>query len=127
MTWTLINTITILIRALSCHTTMKITDVVCDAHLNCTLDLMSLCQRLRNCRYELKTFPSLIWQHRNIGCKCLVFANGIINSNGKASSFDESPQRLRRYARQLQKRGFPIQLRIVKIITTLPSHTLSGE
>ena len=71
------------------HSTMKITNVVCSAHLNCTVDLISLCQRLRNRRYEPRSFPGLIWQHRNIGGNCLVFANGVINSNGKASSFRE--------------------------------------
>ena len=55
-----------------------------------------------------------------------MFANSVINSNGRASSFHEGRQRLRRYARQLQKRGFPTQLRNVKIITASASHTLSG-
>ena len=105
---------------------MKITNVVCGAHLNCTIDLISLCQRLRNCRYEPRSFPSLIWQHRNIGGNCLVFANGVINSNGKASSFREGRQRLCRYARLLQKYGCPVYLTDVKIITVSASHTLSG-
>ena len=76
MTRTLINTLTIPVAT---HSTMKITNVVYSAHLNCTIDLISLCQRLRSCRYEPRSFPSLIWQHRNIGGNCLVFANGVIN------------------------------------------------
>ena len=105
---------------------MKITNVLCNAHLNCTVDLISLCQRLRNCHHEPRSFPSLIWQHRNIGSNCLVFAKGVINSNGKASSFHECRQRLRRYARLLQKYGCPVYLTDAKLITASASHTLSG-
>ena len=123
MTRTLINTLTIPVAT---HSTMKITNVVCSAHLNCTVDLISLCQRLRNCRYEPRSFPSLIWQHRNIGGNCLVFAYGVINSNGKASSFREGRKRLCRYARLLQKYGCPVYLTDAKIITVSASHTLSG-
>ena len=123
MTRTLINTLTIPVAT---HSTMKITNVVCSAHLNCTIDLISLCQRLSNCRYEPRSFPSLIWQHRNIGGNCLVFANGVINSNGKASSFREGQQRLCRYARLLHKYGCPVYLTDAKIITVSASHTFSG-
>ena len=45
---------------------MKITNVVFSAHLDCTVDLNALCQGLWNCRYDPKTFPRLIWQHRVI-------------------------------------------------------------
>ena len=117
VTRTLINTLTIPVAT---HSTMKITNVVCSAHLNCTIDLISLCQRLRNCRYEPRSFPSLIWQHRNIDGNCLVFANGVINSNGKASSFREGRKRLCRYARLLQKYGCPVYLTDAKIITAQP-------
>ena len=123
VTRTLINTLTI---PAATYSTMKITNVVCSAHLNCTVDLISLCQRLRNCQYEPRSFPGLIWQHRNIGSNCLVFANGVINSNGKATSFHEGRQRLRRYDSLLQKYGCPVYLTDAKIITASASHTLSG-
>ena len=54
-----------------------------------------------------------------------MFANGDINSNGKASSFREGRQRLRRYARLLQKYACPVYLTDAKIITVSASHTLS--
>lgn len=104
---------------------MKITNVVYSAHLRCPIDLRDLCQRLSNVRYDPKTFPGLIWQHRIIGGNCLVFPNGIINCNGSASSADEGRLRLRRYARQLQKMGLPVQLRKVKMLTASASHSLS--
>ena len=105
---------------------MKITNVVFSANLCCLFDLRKLCQRLWNSRYDPKTFPGLIWQHKIIGGNCLVFSNGVINCNGKAASFEEGRQRLRRYARQLQTRGFPVRLRDVKLITVSTSHTLSS-
>ena len=54
-----------------------------------------------------------------------MFANGMISCNRKASSFEEGRQILSRYVRQLQKRGFPVCLRDVKIILVSASHTLN--
>ena len=105
---------------------MKITNVVYSAHVGCPMDLTTLCGLLWNTRYDPKTFPGLIWQHRLIGGNCLVFANGVVNCNGKASSFQEGRQRLRQYARKLQNLGCPVRLRDVKIITVSASHTLSS-
>lgn len=104
---------------------MKITNVVYSAHLCCPIDLRDLCQCLWNARYDPKTFPGLVWQHKIIGGNCLVFSNGIINCNGRVSSFEEGRRRLRRYARQLQQMGFPVRLREVKMLTASASHSLS--
>ena len=104
---------------------MKITNVVYSAHLGCSMDLAGLCQRLWNCRYDPRTFPGLIWQHRLIGGNCLVFASGAINCNGKAVSFEEGRQRLQKYARKLQNLGCPVRLRDIKILTVSASHALS--
>ena len=104
---------------------MKITNVVYSAHIGCSMDLAGLCQRLWNCRYDPRTFPGLIWQHRLIGGNCLVFASGVINCNGKAVTFEEGCQRLRKYARKLQNLGCPVRLRDTKILTVSASHTLS--
>lgn len=106
---------------------MKITNVVYSAHLRCPIDLRDLCQRLSNVRYDPKTFPGLIWQHKVIGGNCLVFSNGVINCNGGASSAKDGCRRLRRYARQLQKMGLPVQLREVKMVTMSASHSLSTD
>ena len=105
---------------------MKITNVVHTAELCCHIDLGELCRSLWNARYDPKTFPGLIWQHRVIGGNCLVFPNGKINCNGSASSAEEGRQRLRRYARQLQKMGLPVRLKDVRMVTASASHTLSA-
>ena len=92
------------------------------AELCCHIDLGELCRSLWNARYDPKTFPELIWQHRVIGGNCLVFPNGKINCNGSASSAEEGRQRLRRYARQLQKMGLPVRLKDVRMVTASASH-----
>ena len=54
-----------------------------------------------------------------------MFASGVINYNGKAVSFEEDCQRLRKYARKLQNLGCPVRLKDTKILTVSASHTLS--
>jgi TATA-box binding protein (TBP) (component of TFIID and TFIIIB) len=48
-----------------------------------------------------------------------------MNCNGKALSLQEGKQRLRRYARILQKVGYSIYLKDIKLITLSACHTLS--
>ena len=85
----------------------------------------ALCQGLWNCRYDPKTFPGLVWHHRVIGGNCLVFANGIINCNGKASSFAEG--RMSTWICQTaSKYGCSVGLKDVKIIMASASQTFSG-
>jgi TATA-box binding protein (TBP) (component of TFIID and TFIIIB) len=104
---------------------MIITNVVCSANLSCSIDLRHLCHCIANARYDPKRFPGLIWQHKTIGGNCLVFSNGVINCNGKAPSITEGRQRLRQYARRIQRLGFTVRLKEIKLITISASHTLS--
>lgn len=94
--------------------------------LGCPIDLLQLAYRLRNVRYDPKSFSGVIWQHRSIGGNCLLFSNGKINCNGKCSSFREGRHRLRRYARCLQKMGYPVYLSNVRLVTASAVHQLSG-
>lgn len=104
---------------------MIITNVVCSANLGCSINLRHLCYRIANARFDPRTFPGLIWQHKTIGGNCLVFSNGVINCNGKASSVREGQQRLRQYARRIQRLGFTVLLNKTKCLTISASHTLS--
>ena len=104
---------------------MYITNVVFSANIGCEIDLRKLCYRLTNVRYDPRRFPGLIWQHKNIGGNCLIFSNGVINCNGKAASPEDCRLRLRRYARRLQRLGYPVNLKDVKCITVSATHTLS--
>ncbi len=105
---------------------MFITNVVYGGDLNRRFDLTELAGRLSNVRYDPKSFPGLIWQHRRIGGNCLLFSNGKINCNGKARSFERGKRRLREYARLIQKMGYDVRLTGVKLITASASHELSG-
>ena len=96
------------------------------AQLNCPIDLRQLFYKITNVRYNPAQFPVLIWQHRKAGGNCLVFSNGIINCNGKVSSKREGYERIRKYARLLQKCGYPVNLMDVKLLTMSMSHTLSS-
>ena len=101
---------------------MQLTNVVVQAHLNCNLNLRELVGVLTNVRYDPVKFSGLIWQHRRIGGNCLLFANGKINCNGKCSSIQEGIRRLRRYARLLQRKGCPVRLSNVRVLTVSASH-----
>ena len=96
---------------------MRITNVVVQGDLGCTIDLRNLTYKLTNVRYDPKSFSGVIWQHRKIGGNCLIFSNGKINTNGKCSTLQEGTQRLRRYARLLQRKGYSIRLNGVRLIT----------
>ena len=106
---------------------MYLTNVVCSANIGCMIDLRRLCYSISDVRYDPRRFPGLIWQHRKIGGNCLVFSSGVINCNGKATSFEEGFKRLRRYARRLQKLGLKVELKDVKCITVSASHALSAD
>jgi TATA-box binding protein (TBP) (component of TFIID and TFIIIB) len=96
---------------------MQLTNVGVQADLGCSLDLRVLTYRVTNARYDPKVFSAVVWQHRKIGGNCLLFSNGKINCNGKCLSLQDVRRRLRRYARQLQKMNYPVQLTNVRVVT----------
>ena len=105
---------------------MIITNVVYSANLRCELELKKLCYRLTNVSYNPAKFPGLVWKHKRIGGNCLVFSSWVINCNGFARDFKSGYQRLRRYARCLQKLGYPVQLTDVKRLTASAYQKLSS-
>lgn len=106
---------------------MRLTNVVVQGDLGCSVDLRHLTETLANVRYEPRSFSAMIWQHRKIKGNCMLFSTGQINCNRKCSSFLEGRQRLRRYARIVQKLGYAVKLRHVRVITASASHLLSGR
>ena len=106
---------------------MYLTNVVCSAHLGCTVSLQELCGRLENARYEPSRFPGLVWKHGIIGGNCLIFSNGKIQCQGKANSFEEGIQRQKHYARELQNLGLSVELKEIKVLTVSAFHTLSND
>ena len=106
---------------------MKLTNVVVQANLDCSIDLAQIARELVNIRYHPKVFNGVIWQHRKIGGNCLLFANGYMNCNGKCSSFQEARKRLRKYARVLQNMGVPVNLKRIEIVTASGVYQLGGR
>ena len=104
---------------------MHLTNVVVQACLGCRFDLSQIAREITNVRYDPRNFNGLIWQHRMIGGNCLLFANGNINCNGKCSSVRAGKERLRRYARLLQRMGYAIKLQKIKLVTASAVHQLS--
>jgi transcription initiation factor TFIID TATA-box-binding protein len=93
------------------------TNIVCTSDLGCPIDLRSLTLTQRNIRYDRRTFSAVIWKHPSIGGTCMVFGNGKIGVNGNAKTPAEARRRVRRYARLVQKRGWPVTLNTIKIVT----------
>nr|XP_022316631.1 TATA-box-binding protein 2-like [Crassostrea virginica] len=106
---------------------MQLTNVVVQARLNCDLDLRALANAMVNVRYDPTRFSGLIWQHRNIGGNCLLFANGKVNCNGKCDTIQQGVRRLRRYSRLLQRKGCHVTLSNVRVLTVSASHRLDGR
>lgn len=105
---------------------MYLTNVVCSAHVGCSVTLTDLCYHLSNARYDPAQFSGLMWQHRTVGGNCFVFSSGVIQCQGKATSLREGVQRLRCYARMLQKKGLKVELQHVKVVTASACHVLSA-
>ena len=105
---------------------MFITNVVYSAYLLCTFNMRKLCYQLTNVTYKTIRLPGLIWQHPYIGRNCLIFGNGNIHCNGKAGCFGEGHERLRKYARCLQRLGYKVHVTPLKRLTSSANHKLSS-
>lgn len=103
-----------------------ITNIVCNADLQCPIDLKLLTLRCGNITYNPQNFSAAIWRHKRIGGTCMVFDNGKIMVNGKVNSTKEAKQRLRRYARLIQKLGWKIYLKQIVISTISAFFKLDG-
>ena len=103
-----------------------ITNIVCHADLRCSIDLRDLASKGANMTYDPSKFPAVIWKHKVIGGTCMIFKSGKIMVNGKIESIREARQRMRRYARRLQKIGWNISLKRIIISTMSAFYKLEG-
>jgi transcription initiation factor TFIID TATA-box-binding protein len=102
------------------------TNIVCTSDLGCVIDLRLLTMTNRNIRYSPSIFNAAIWQHPCIRGTCMIFANGKICVNGNAKTLTESRIRVRRYARIVQKRGWSVHLKPIKIVTMSAYYRIDG-
>ena len=54
-----------------------ITNIVCHADLECSINLKDLTSKCVNIIYDPSKFPAAIWKHKTIGGTCMVFSKVI--------------------------------------------------
>ncbi|KAJ2520731.1 TATA-binding protein (TBP), partial [Coemansia sp. RSA 1937] len=81
-------------------------NIVATVNLDCRLDLKSIALHARNAEYNPKRFAAVIMRIREPKTTALIFASGKMVVTG-AKSEDDSKLAARKYARIVQKLGFP--------------------
>ncbi|KAK3153779.1 hypothetical protein QOZ80_2BG0181030 [Eleusine coracana subsp. coracana] len=83
-------------------------------NLDCRLDLQKITLRARNAEYNPKRFAAVIMRIREPKTTALVFASGKMVCTG-AKSEEHSKLAARKYARIIQKLGYPARFQDFKI------------
>lgn len=89
-------------------------NVVATVNLGCKLDLKEIALHARNAEYNPKRFAAVIMRIREPKTTALIFASGKMVVTG-AKSEDDSRMAARRYAKIVQKLGFPASFKDFKI------------
>eukprot|EP01115_Flamella_aegyptia_P005479 TRINITY_DN22_c3_g1_i2.p1 TRINITY_DN22_c3_g1~~TRINITY_DN22_c3_g1_i2.p1 ORF type:complete len:263 (-),score=53.47 TRINITY_DN22_c3_g1_i2:36-824(-) len=89
-------------------------NIVSTVNLGCTLDLKQIALRARNAEYNPKRFAAVIMRIRTPKTTALIFKSGKMVCTG-AKSEELSCLAARKYARIIQKLGFPAKFTEFKI------------
>uniref|UniRef100_A0A3P8ZDI1 TATA-box binding protein like 2 n=2 Tax=Esox lucius TaxID=8010 RepID=A0A3P8ZDI1_ESOLU len=89
-------------------------NIVSTVNLACPLDLKSIALQARNAEYNPKRFAAVIMRIREPRTTALIFSSGKMVCTG-AKSEDQSRLAARKYARVVQKLGFPAKFLDFKI------------
>ncbi|CAB4312582.1 unnamed protein product [Prunus armeniaca] len=89
-------------------------NIVSTVNLDCKLDLKAIALQARNAEYNPKRFAAVIMRIREPKTTALIFASGKMVCTG-AKSEQQSKLAARKYARIIQKLGFPAQFKDFKI------------
>ncbi|XP_048626746.1 TATA-box-binding protein 2-like [Brassica napus] len=89
-------------------------NIVSTVNLDCKLDLKSIALQARNAEYNPKRFAAVIMRIREPKTTALIFASGKMVCTG-AKSEHFSKLAARKYARIVQKLGFPAKFKDFKI------------
>ncbi|XP_057437684.1 TATA-box-binding protein 1-like [Lotus japonicus] len=87
-------------------TVPTIQNIVSTVNLDCALDLKKIAQQARNAEYNPKRFSAVIMRIREPKTTALIFASGKMVCTG-AKNEQQSKLAARKYARIIQKLGFP--------------------
>uniref|UniRef100_A0A7N0T2P0 TATA-box-binding protein n=1 Tax=Kalanchoe fedtschenkoi TaxID=63787 RepID=A0A7N0T2P0_KALFE len=91
-----------------------IQNVVSTVNLDCKLDLPAIALRARNAEYNPKRFAAVVLRIREPKTTALLFASGKVVCTG-AKSEHHSRLSARKFARIVQKLGFPVKFEDFKI------------
>ncbi|XP_042010110.1 TATA-box-binding protein 2-like isoform X1 [Salvia splendens] len=89
-------------------------NIVSTVNLDCKLDLKSIALQARNAEYNPKRFAAVIMRIREPKTTALIFASGKMVCTG-AKNEAQSKLAARKYARVIQKLGFPAKFKDFKI------------
>ncbi|ERE70647.1 TATA box-binding protein 2 [Cricetulus griseus] len=92
----------------------QLQNVVSTANLACKLDLRKIALNAKNTEYNPKRFAAVIMRIREPRTTALLFSSGKVVCTG-AKSEEESRLAARKYARVVQKLGFPVKFFNFKI------------
>lgn len=95
-------------------------NIVSTVNLNCKLDLKKIALHARNAEYNPKRFAAVIMRIREPRTTALIFSSGKMVCTG-AKSEGDSRLAARKYARIIQKLGFPVS--IVNLLFPLKCNT----
>ncbi|XP_051801107.1 TATA-box-binding protein-like [Acanthochromis polyacanthus] len=104
-------------------------NVVSRVNLGCRLDLNLIARNTWNVKYNPKVFPRVLIQIRRPRTTASIFSSGVLICMG-ATSIEESKVAARRFARIMQKLGFPVRFlnfKIQLIMATCSSFPVSLE
>ncbi|XP_010685515.1 TATA-box-binding protein 2-like [Beta vulgaris subsp. vulgaris] len=89
-------------------------NIVSTVNMDCKLDLKAIALQARNSEYNPKRFAAVIMRIREPKTTALVFASGKLVCTG-AKSEQDSKLAARKYARIIQKLGFPASFKNFRI------------
>lgn len=89
-------------------------NIVCTVNLGCKLDLKSIALLARNAEYNPKRFAAVIMRIREPRTTALLFSSGKMVCTGSKSE-EQARLASRKYARIIQKLGFPAKFLDFKI------------
>ncbi|XP_009327467.1 PREDICTED: TATA-box-binding protein isoform X2 [Pygoscelis adeliae] len=92
----------------------QLQNIVSTVNLGCKLDLKTIALRARNAEYNPKRFAAVIMRIREPRTTALIFSSGKMVCTG-AKSEEQSRLAARKYARVVQKLGFPAKFLDFKI------------
>ncbi|XP_051039959.1 TATA box-binding protein-like 2 [Phodopus roborovskii] len=92
----------------------QLQNIVATANLACKLDLRKIALNAKNTEYNPKRFAAVIMRIREPRTTALLFSSGKVVCTG-AKSEEESRLAARKYARVVQKLGFPVKFFNFKI------------